>query len=76
MEIDKMRDDKGQLPVYAWPGGYPIYYMAAEDSNVWCPACANVADPSVIAAAGINWEDASLYCDQCSKRIESAYEDK
>ena len=21
----------------------------------------------------VNWEDAELYCDHCSKRIESAY---
>lgn len=28
------------LPAFAWPGGYPIYYLFA-DGGVCCPACAN-----------------------------------
>lgn len=26
-----------------------------------------------VVAVDVNWEDASLYCDECSQRIESAY---
>ena len=34
------KDDTGQYPAYAWPGGYPVYYVTA-DSGVLCPKCAN-----------------------------------
>lgn len=77
------RETDGKLPAYAWPGGYPIYYLA-EDNGVLCTKCANDYTPDrdneeqlrpVIA--DINWEDAALYCDNCNARIESAYaEDK
>jgi hypothetical protein len=67
------RDSKGQLVKYAWPGGYPVLYVT-ELSNVLCPDCANRdTDSDVPVAADINWEDPSLYCDDCSERIESAY---
>jgi hypothetical protein len=35
------RDDNGNLPAYAWPGGYPLYYLCA-DNGVLCPQCANM----------------------------------
>lgn len=72
--ITETRMENGDLPAFAWPGGYPIYYLDKEN-NVLCPACANKNDEfsAPIVAADINWEDAGLYCDQCSKRIESAY---
>jgi hypothetical protein len=67
----------GILSAYAWPGGYPIYYL---DANfcVLCPACATDSlddqwldhQPRYL---DINWEDAHLYCEQCENRIESAY---
>lgn len=69
------------LPAYAWPGGYPIYYVTVMGS-VLCPECANSeeakeADPHDndwrIETAATNWEDPNLYCDNCSERIESAY---
>lgn len=78
------RNDKGAFDKYAWPGGYPIFYLM-EDGGVICPDCANKESELIrvsredhdkqwqIAAADINWEDASLYCDHCSQRIESAY---
>lgn len=73
----------GELEPYAWPGGYPIYYIC-RDSGVLCPHCANEAetegltgdrdDPQWdIVAADINYEDPSLLCDHCGERIESAY---
>jgi hypothetical protein len=73
------RNDKGQLEKYAWPGGYPIFYLDRENS-VLCADCARKSDgdPDEIPqfkpiAADVNYEDASLYCDQCNTRIESAY---
>ena len=69
----------GELPRYAWPGGYPMYYLAA-DNGVLCPTCANKFDSERDNATqlepiayDINYEDALLYCENCNKRIESAY---
>ncbi len=77
------RDDAGKLVSYAWPGGYPVFYVVA-DSGVLCPDCARMAehenlsgwqeDPQWnIIAADINYEATDLYCDHCGKRIPSAY---
>ena len=66
------RDDAGKLPAYAWPGGYPIYYVT-EDGLTVCPTCANDETSDDVVAADVNYEDAALYCDDCNKRIESAY---
>ena len=70
---------------YAWPGGYPLF-LVMTDGGALCMDCAraeykqiarsnrdNARDGWTPAGAEINWEDASLYCDHCSKRIESAY---
>jgi len=67
----------GKLPKYAWPGGYPMFYLDGEDS-VLCPDCANKYHDDIDyvlrpRTCDINWEDDSLYCDQCQERIESAY---
>ena len=74
-KIQKLADEnKGELPSFAWPGGYPIFYLDNEN-NVLCPECANKHDEynGEIIAHDINWEDKNLYCDDCSKRIDSAY---
>tara|TARA_R110000824_G_scaffold244462_6_gene433265 strand:+ start:4368 stop:4652 length:285 start_codon:yes stop_codon:yes gene_type:complete len=70
---------------YAWPGGYPLFYLDMKN-NVLCPTCAaeeeeNAKDPDHdegyrIEACGINYEDPSLHCDECGERIESAYADE
>lgn len=66
------RDDDGKLSSWAWPGGYPIFYVTG-DGMVVCPKCANTETSDDPIAADVNWEDASLFCDDCSQRIESAY---
>jgi len=68
------RDDSGNFPAYAWPGGYPLFYLDKEN-NVLCPACASrpVDQSQEVTAGDVNWEDSSLYCDDCGARIESAY---
>ena len=79
------RKEDGSVDKYAWPGGYPMFYLC-EDGGVLCAGneCANgleskEAEPDygrsqwLIVAADINWEDGSLICDHCGERIESAY---
>ena len=77
-------DDNGNLPHYAWPGGYPLAYVTA-DNGTMCPDCANSKESKQtdkdcpddnqwrIIAYDINYEDTGLFCDNCNKRIESAY---
>ena len=74
---ERMSD--GKLPSYAWPGGYPVYYLAP-DNGVLCPKCANEYRPErdnreqlEPVTADVNWENSSLFCDNCNARIESAY---
>ena len=79
-----LADNDNKFPSYAWPGGYPIFYVC-KDNGVLCPTCANDNrklvdaakqdnDPQWdVVAADVNYEDDSLYCDNCSQRIESAY---
>ena len=67
----------GRLASYAWPGGYPLFYLC-EDGCILCPDCATEnADPTEpqwnVVAVDVNWEDPSLNCDHCDRRIESAY---
>lgn len=71
---------------YAWPGGYPMYCVTA-DGAALCMACARKEYEQIararkdgdtsggwhVDAVAINYEDASLHCDHCSERIESAY---
>ncbi len=76
-EIRKLQmENGGMLPSYAWPGGYPIFYVDKEN-NALHPHCASENDEysAPLVAYDVNWEDATLYCDECSQRIESAYAD-
>lgn len=73
------KDESGKYPAWAWPGGYPIYYVVDKDCSVICPKCLNEraeelksegADRILMDA---NYEDPELFCDFCNERIESAY---
>ena len=80
----KLEDDK--LPSYAFPGGYPLFYVVA-DSGILCSDCANSEEYKkaledypedkqwLIVEYDINYENAYLYCENCNNRIESAYND-
>lgn len=71
---------------YAWPGGYPIYFLTS-DGAVLSFKAAQEEKRQIVSAilnrdtrggwhvegADINWEDAQLYCDHTGERIESAY---
>ena len=76
---------KGKANRYAWPGGYPLYYVTT-DGAALCADCMtkerisivrstveNARDGWNVSGQDVNWEDSDLYCDHCSKRIESAY---
>lgn len=72
------------LPAFAWPGGYPVYYVF-RDGGVCCPDCANRNIASIdrertnshggwaLAESDVNWEDDNLACDHCHDQIPSAY---
>jgi hypothetical protein len=72
---------EGKLIKYTGYGCYPVYYLDGGGCTL-CSDCANEsdslddgdADKAVIQ--DVNWEDPDLYCDACSKRIESAYAEK
>ena len=70
---------------YAWPGGYPLFFIA-DDGDTICYRCArnewryicdsithNIRDGWMIIANEINWECDQLFCANCNERIESAY---
>ncbi len=73
------------VPIYARPGGYPLFYIAEDGGNL-CAKCVNDnlamikehtrdrSDPQwQIVDYAINYEDSDLRCDHCGERIESAY---
>lgn len=44
--LTRLRDERtGEIPHFAWPGGYPIAYIA-DDGGVFCGKCANGQDGS------------------------------
>lgn len=74
------------LPSFAFPGGYPLYYLFA-DGGVCCPVCVNrnITDIDAgrtnshggwkLCGCEANYEDADLCCDHCHKPIPAAYAD-
>jgi ribosomal protein S27E len=75
-DLDSIRDSDGQLPAFAWPGGYPIIYLD-RGGNVLCPDCANRETDASQApvSCDVFYEGAPLQCDDCGKTIDSAYGD-
>ena len=72
---------------YAWPGGYPLYAITS-DGAALCAGCVKMELGNIVTsiaqdrkdgwkveAVGANWEEVDLFCDHCSKPIESAYGD-
>jgi hypothetical protein len=63
----------------AWPGMYPLFYVT-KDNGCLCPKCANDnleltlnGDPQwKIEQVDINYEEVSLYCDNCHELIPTA----
>lgn len=69
-------NDKGELLHYAWPGGYEIYYLDNEN-NTLCYECAikQDYDTEPIAAGSMESVESHIWCDDCSRRIDSPYVD-
>lgn len=74
---------------YAWPGGYPVYFITADGASLSYEAVKQergliaeaIKDNDErcgwrVVASDINWEDDQLYCEHTGKRIESAYAEK
>ncbi len=62
----------GSLPRYSSIGTYPLFYLTMEGETL-CAECANTRDREGIDGQEANYENPSLYCDECCDRIESAY---
>ena len=82
MTMKLPRNNDGSLQAYAWPGGYPIYYMTID--AVLCPDCANGGNGSDasetnedpqwrLVGYAVHYEGAPLQCEHCNAQIESAY---
>ena len=74
------RDNDNQLTAYAWPGGYPLFYIDKFASAI-CVKCARELDRmgeqyEKPIGYEVNWESNDLYCDVCSNKIDCAYCDK
>ena len=61
----------GKLMAYAWPGGYPMFYLTVDGATL-CPKCANLYQ-CFLSGVDVNYEDEHLFCDNCNKQIEAAY---
>jgi hypothetical protein len=71
---------------YAWPGGYPLYFVAGDGEAMSFDAvrgnfreicramlCQWGNRDWRIVGHEINWENEDLYCAHTGERIESAY---
>jgi hypothetical protein len=71
---------------YAWPGGYPLYFVTADGGALSFESAqenaAQIRDAIIeddkrggwrVIGVEVNWEDGELYCDHSGERIESAY---
>lgn len=71
---------------YAWPGGYPMYFVAKDGEALSFEAVRQnlkqvmhdmtypaYDDQWAVVGVDINWEDPTLTCAHTGKLIESAY---
>ena len=86
-EINTPRDLLETLAAgpYAWPGGYPMYFITQDG----CALSFDAVKKSALAKArdikersfdrvvwaDVNYEDGNLYCDETGEPIPSAYGD-
>src|SRR5574337_870491 len=88
MKINTVRDFGEALKngPYAWPGGYPIFFITSDGGALSFATAWNERALIVqaildndrrggwrVVASDVNWEDGSLYDDHSGARIESAY---
>lgn len=77
--------DEALKEPYAWPGGYPRFFITSDGAALSYKAAQEEADQireSIrekssdgwrVVAVDINWEDTDLYCDHTGDKIECAY---
>lgn len=71
---------------YAWPGGYPLYFIAADGEALSFKAVQDNLKEVMratyskhygndwrVIGVQVNWEDQHLYCGHTDERIQSAY---
>lgn len=88
MNIETIADFNKALEAghYAFPGGYPLYFITAGSAALSFDAAIAEADRIReairdndntggwrVVACEVNWEDPALYCDHTNARIPSAY---
>jgi hypothetical protein len=78
---EMLEENDGQLPPYAWPGGYPIVYVDSDNSTL-CAECAteSINDQDELPNfRPVDWllyeEGPTIACDHCGKMIDSVYGD-
>jgi len=80
-----MLECRMEFPAWAWPEGYPIYYLN-EEGDVVCPQCARNEENYIvdlgpedcakqIIAFDVYYEGPTLICCECGTGIDSAYGD-
>jgi hypothetical protein len=53
--------------------GYPLWYVI-DDYKCQCNECATISkEEGYSVSKQVNWDDANLWCDECSAKIEAAY---
>ena len=87
MQIMTTKQLKAQLRdgSFAWPGGYPLYFVASDGealsfdavrgnlkSVIWSMRH-KVNDGWRVIGCEVNWEDSTLTCAHTGEPIESAY---
>ena len=87
MQINTVHDFRRAIRngAYAWPGGYPLYFVTSDGSALSFDAakrCRRYILQSIahrsdrtwrVVGVDVNWEDPALYCDETGERIPSAY---
>jgi hypothetical protein len=87
MEINNSRDLKNALRSgpYAWPGGYPVYFIASDGEALSFKAVKEnykevlramreqSDDGWRVIYMDVNWGEYDWYCAHSGERIESAY---
>ena len=89
MEIKTVSDFRKAIRAgaYAWPGGYPLFFITADGGALSFEAAKAEARQVIgaighrqwqsgwrIIAAEVNWEDRNLTCDHTGEHIEAAYD--
>lgn len=88
-ELDTLAKVKATLRAgaYAWPGSYPLYFIARDGAALsfaavrqhWRQIVADYLDGYdsawPLSQCVVNWEDSDLTCSHTGERIESAHGD-